>query len=406
MKKDPGGDECDYGEKDDGSCYTLAERDAKRDAERDKKAEEEKESEEMAEAAQKRAKDLHGFLTAVVPTVESDRPALTDDLLGAYNAAVKDGTGSQEKASVRVTTTKGADVESASHSQVSDTPSNPGNDILVVITNAKYISGSGFASAEGVVVKHTDAKGEGDREVKGSYRGAMGTFTCADASNDCTSQRTKDGIQLLSTTGWSFTPDTGQKYKVDDPYYAQFGWWLNEAAEDDAVRAGVWYSPGGFAAGTAFGDTNSNLTEAELTAATGSATYTGDAIGQAAFYDGTTDDENIGGAFTATATLTADFEDEMLKGEITGFKVGGVDTDWKVELMQGDIVARGVAYDAASDAKTKWTANGKTAEADGAWGAVFYDVPDNEHQPKGVAGGFRSGHGTEGEMVGAFGAER
>ena len=400
------GDECTYGKKDNGDCYTLAERDAKRDAERDKKAEEEKKAEEMSEAAQARAKALHGFLADTTNPVVSPTPmrgstfVTAGDLQDAYETAVEKGTGSKMKASVVVANTKGGDVESIDHRAVDDdgtAEAPPGNAILTNGDNAEHIQGSGFANTEGVTVKHTDVQGEGTRKVRGSYKGAMGEFECA-SGNDCTSQKTNKGIKL-GGAGWAFTPDTGQKYKLDDPRYAEFGWWLNEAASG-APKVGAWYGDGAASDGDAFAAVST-------TASTGSATYTGSAIGQAAFHDATTPAENIGGAFTADAKLTANFDggtDGMLKGDLTNFKVGGVDVGWSVELIEKSVGSGAVALGTGSH--TKWTVNENTAAASGNWTAAFYDLPDGEHQPKGVAGGFISHHGDEGRMVGAFGAER
>ena len=163
MKKDPGGDECDYGEKDDGSCYTLAERDAKRDAERDKKAEDEKKTEEMSEAAQARAKALHGLLTAVDSSNDYHvvarhgrsfaSPIGLGGLTALYDDAVKapGTTGAKNKASVSVMNTKGPDVESVHHAEVSDTATPPGDRDLKNPSNARHIIGSGFANDEGVM---------------------------------------------------------------------------------------------------------------------------------------------------------------------------------------------------------------------------------------------------------------
>ncbi len=187
----------------------------------------------------------------------------------------------------------------------------------------------------------------------------------------------------------------------DDPHYAEFGWWLNEDAASGAKAVGAWYGDGTSATGAAF----TGL--AKLGDASGSATYEGDAVGQVAFYHLLGEDANIGGAFTADAKLTADFDDNMLKGEITGFNVGGVDVpEWSVELMEHAIAGVGVADDLDPAPKTKWTLDGTAAAAAGDWSAAFYDIPDKQHQPKGVAGGFVSHYGSDGRMVGAFGAER
>ena len=297
--------------------------------------------------------------------------------------------GSEKKASVAVMDTKGPMVETG-------TPPVALSDINTAPA-AKYIAGSGFAA--GVELKtHKD----GD-EITGTYAGAPGKYTCG---TGCSSQVGNGGVIL--TGSWTFAADAREpKFMGDDPRYAEFGWWLDEEAP--GAKAGAWYGLGG--TGVAFADDNGGITNAQITAASGSATYEGHAIGQVAFYNLLGEEANIGGAFTADAKLTADFGANAgagsLKGDITGFSVGGVDVpEWSVELMEHAIAGVGVADDLDPAPKTKWTLDGTAAAAAGDWSAAFYDKPENEHQPKGVAGGFVSHYGSDGRMVGAFGAER
>ncbi|MXX91588.1 MAG: hypothetical protein F4213_02805 [Boseongicola sp. SB0677_bin_26] len=186
-----------------------------------------------------------------------------------------------------------------------------------------------------------------------------------------------------------------------DADYAEWGWWIDEGiADGDPAndKVGAWY--------LVMQTTGSEIDAAAVTAATGTASYTGQAVGKAAYYNSQSD-SNIGGAFTANATLTADFDDGngMLSGSITGFDIGGMNPNWSVELMKHAIGDTGIAVDTAT-AMTKWTIGGTADAAGGNWSAAFYQVPDGEHQPSGVAGGFEATYESDGRMVGAFGAER
>ena len=339
--------------------------------------------------ATKAAKALHEHLGIAAVEAMSSRPnnsgTTSSHLEAAFGKAddADDGMGSNMKAQVLVMSTKGGQIE---------TTTRPGAGGLVE-ANAKYISGSGFATGSELKT-HKDGA-----EVTGSYAGAPGKYTCSD--DDCTSQRGSGGVVLGGTGTWAFLADAREpKYKGDDPHYAEFGWWLDEGisgATDDKV--GAWYDIKRPSSGL--------LTTGNVTNASGSATYSGRAVGQAALYDPRADD-NVGGSFTASASLTADFDKNMLKGDITGFKVGGTDVNWSVKLVEKAITTSDIESAVASNpnAGTEWTIDGTSANASGDWSAAFYEKPENQHQPKGVAGGFVSHYGTDGRMVGAFGAER
>lgn len=343
-------------------------------------------AEKAAEAEKARlamAKKLRGILA--VTAVEAAATAPTGstpsaDVVAALGKAndADDGAGTENDAQVMVYDNKGPMIK------VTALPT--GESLTDISTlSMSHIMGADFATGSAEVKDHDDGS-----TVRGSYRGASGGYVC---TSDCTSQRTKDGI-MLGGTWASFDVDAGQKYDAADADYASYGWWLDEGiTTTDAAQAGAWYV---VTQGTP-------ITADQVTAASGTATYNGQAVGKAAYYHSLGGDSNIGGHFTADAELMADFDANMLSGSITGFNVGGMTPDWSVELMKRTIADTGVAAEADS---TKWTVDGTAGDAGGSWSAAFYGKPADEHQPSGVAGGFEASYESDGYMVGAFGAER
>ena len=212
------------------------------------------------------------------------------------------------------------------------------------------------------------------------------------------------GIELVvdgnGEENWIFDPDPGamqadpdKKQADPDEQYATFGWWLDER---DAVKVGTFSS----APGTV-----------DVGGVTGKATYNGIAVGKAAF-SAALGDNNIGGAFTADATLSATFGDDgasMLEGEITKFMIGDESPDWSVKLNEKTIATGAVEVVPGEDT-TVWSIDGTKSAPSGSWQATMYDQPGEvggvKGQPKGVTGGFNSAFGVDGHMVGAFGAEK
>ena len=392
----------------DGECKTAEDlREEGRDAEAA-----EREAAEAAEARQAAAKKIFGFLNAtpddsstlLVVAPVSARPDSLDttagDLMDAYDAA-KDADnmiGMEDKAQVAYMSTQGAGRQVDSVNTDDTRPVL--NATLILAANARHIMGSGFATGTNEVVEHTNLKGEGDRTVQGSYMGAMGAYTCPTAA-DCTSQRTDNGV-MLGGTGWTFTPNTGQKFTLPDASYAEFGWWLDENIAATAARVGAWYASG--VDGAALPN------KLSIVGATGSATYTGTAIGQAALYHRLGGDQNVGGAFTADAELMASFgATPMLGGTIDNFDVGGAQPDWVVKLNTTPLGTDSGALDpddTTPENTTVWTIDGTDGDAGGSWSAQLYDIPTGSHQPVGVAGGFQASYESDGHMVGAFGAEQ
>ncbi len=369
----------DNGIFEDGECKTKE--DLKKEGAEERDAEV---AEEAREAMAKKLRDLLA-VDAVMATSGEPTGTTSDHLGDALTAAgnADNGEGMKEKAHVMVYDNKGPMIKV-------DEP--PVSFATGGIARNRHIMGTGFATGAAEKKSHKDAS-----IVLGSYMGATGGYTCS--GSECTSQRTKDGIHLGGN--WTFTANLGQKYDADDARFAEWGWWIDEGIDDgdDANpndKVGAWYDV----------TEDSDTDDAAVTAASGKATYKGQAVGKAAFHHSLSD-SNVGGAFTADAELNADFDagNGKLSGSITGFDVGGVKPDWSVELVGHDIASTGVATD-VDTSRTKWTVDGTAGDAAGSWSAQFYDVPKDQHQPMGVAGGFEAQYESDGYMVGAFGAER
>ena len=264
-------------------------------------------------------------------------------------------------------------------------------------TNVKKISSPVFSSNDLKTHQATDTDGAIKFRARGTYNGAPGEYRCT--AVPCTSRAAVGGgIELGGT--WIFDPDAGAMVDDPDSKYATFGWWLNEE-RPDADKVGTFHVV-------------SDAGTIDLTSVTGTATYNGIAVGKAAL-NAARGDDNIGGAFTANASLTATFDgasNSMLEGEITKFMIGGESPNWTVKLNKATLAAGGIGADAG--ANTTWSIEGVDSNESGGWQAKMYDQGpvvggDNgseRPQPTGVTGGFNSQFGVDGHMVGAFGAEK
>ena len=130
----------------------------------------------------------------------------------------------------------------------------------------------------------------------------------------------------------------------------------------------------------------------------------------------TTDDSASGGHFTASATLTANFDastdpvtiDEdgvSIGGTITDFMTGAVSRpNWKVTLTTPDTTVVGPITGAA--ATTVW-ATGGAVDGEGTWSANFYGEDDDDH-PTAATGEFNAaiGGGDIARISGAFAATK
>ena len=373
----------------EGACYTDQELvDLGAEQEGMKRDDEADDAERMANAEK-----FHGLLSNAGAATAGQPVNLR---IGTYTTEIgnaEDGAYNQGTIQLMIGNTMGPATPAETHDGTNRNAAN-----AIVIAAPRHVSGSGFATGQNELKTHGVNEG-----VPGSFMGASGTYTCTVAA--CNSRRTANGIQLGSaTTGeWSFEPFDSAMYMIPDDDYARYGWWVDETAGLGTPRVGAWYSSDdadGSALALTGGVANSS----------GTASYTGTAIGVAAYHHSLGGDANAGGAFTAEAALSANFDTNMLSGSITNFDVGGHNPDWSVALGSSSIDPSNGAV-VAGTGTTTWTIGGTAGTArdntaDGGWSAQFYDIPASMHQPTGVAGGFRARYDSDGYMVGSFGAEQ
>lgn len=255
-------------------------------------------------------------------------------------------------------------------------------DFVVAETPATSIGGADFGT-ENAQKPHDDgSKVVGTLLVNG--KSVSGAYTCG---SGCFSQigAGDEGVKLTGT--WTFAPNAGQTVMDADTSYAYFGWWLREDGAADARTYTV----------TAF---HAGADAAAVTPApvlTGTAGYTGPAVGKYAMVD--RDGTHTGGHFTATANLTADFDDSNNKvtGTIEDF-VGM--SDWKVMLDSNP---------SGGSASAVWQIGEDKGTSTGSSFAHSFRELD-EGTPMTLTGTWKTQydpHGTVvGHMIGAFGATK
>ena len=288
------------------------------------------------------------------------------------------------------------------------------NDSLIVNTdNVEMVSGvAEFPSA----VNQVDVPFMADAEFSGMFNGATGTYTCVSM---CSLSTNMNGALVEVGGEWQFAPDDNEfLVPVEDSNYVHFGYWMHKSEENgdpiimvDAIAGGTAESP------------INTVQELE-----GRATYEGSATGvyvkRRVTPDGDVDNRR-GGQFTADAILTATFgggsvpanDHYSIAGSIDDFRDSrgrSVDSSWSVAL---EAALFGTQQSGALTGTNGNVFSGAT-EGDqglmGAWNGRFFGpvvvdnfaaMPGNQPTfPSGVAGTF-SGHFTNGDVLGAFGAE-
>ena len=247
--------------------------------------------------------------------------------------------------------------------------------------------------------------------VSGNYDGVTGTFTC---NVDVTCKGSKGDITLtdlvlLDAEGRSFAVDTAWSFKPGnvnsqvqadhDDAYLYFGVWSSIPDSISGETYDFRYVAGGGA------DSGTNL--GNFNALTGSATFSGGAVGKYVTQGQVGQQNATIGTFTATATLNADFGDGniagTLSGSITDFREGGSPlAGWRVTLgSPGDVgVVSTITNTAATTGSTVASIGG--LPVGGSWGASFYGSDnvvildaDRDKYPvvdlAGVAGWFDAG---------------
>ena len=272
-------------------------------------------------------------------------------------------------------------------------------------TDAPDIEGTGFATGNDPVDLAEDKTiPEGKPlTVPGKFAGVLGTYEC---TSDCYSQIGPKNKGVLLTGGnWTFAP-TNPKARVSVPAtdYSYFGWWLektdtNTDTDTDTFAVQVFHRGAGNQVGgvTPSGDL------------TGTADYAGPAVGQYALLrDGGT--SHVGGSFTATARLTAVFDDpDKVTGKINNFRGDPSNSsmsNWEVRL------------DSSDGTSAIWYVgdNKRTKDGEGTFAHAFRNAPkeDGSGTPTALTGTWQTQHvldlnGTEqttGHMIGAFGATK
>lgn len=241
------------------------------------------------------------------------------------------------------------------------------------------------------------------KSFSGSIDGVVGVFTCTTTGN-CAISADEDGV-LTSSETWTFAPNmpNTDTVKVPDAAYVYFGWWL-DAPEDNSATHDVDV----FA-----GSTSGHAANVDA-AMEGTATYTGPAAGQYATktFVGGVQTDAAHGDFTATASLTADFEDGSapgtIEGSVTGFNLDdGSSPSWSVKLGEADLGEDEAGFNSTAEVDFGGGLTDGTTPA-GAWQGSFYndtDPGDANSLPGTVAGTFQAVTSTA-SVVGAFGATK
>ena len=246
---------------------------------------------------------------------------------------------------------------------------------------------------------------QGGGRFEGSYAGTPGEYRCgAETARGCRFAENADGeLQLKGT--WQFVP-AGDAV-ITDKDYLIYGAWLDKPDS----QVGIGYSAGLSAGSELF-------TGANIAGLAGKAKYTGSAAG---FYAERHVDSQgaASGTFTATAELTADF-DNLKDGTTVGSSISGTITDfersddasidWEVKLDALDLTAvtdggfvvtppandpDGVVADADGDSGTT-SGHASGVQWAGEWGVQLAGNGGAEvtQHPTGVVGTFGAQHGT------------
>ena len=232
----------------------------------------------------------------------------------------------------------------------------------------------------------------------------MGTFTCTEPN--CSFALNGAGTGVTAISGYTFTGTrtavaaVAENMKMD---YLLFGLWLDE--DDQGMD-----TFGSFGGG---GDPFETNRVADLT---GTATYTGEAVGA---HHKTGEGVNW---FDADASLTADFVDDMISGRISDIRVNGGDALPNPIHLVNTGFAGGITFSGATVMGAQSGPGQETHDYNGTWSGGFFndqaeDATGDDAHPGSVAGTFGVTRGVttgEGEdaititesFVGAFGAHR
>ncbi len=340
--------------------------------------------------------------------------ALNVDLDTAVDAD-NDGTVDDDLTALAV----GADINSA-----------PDEMVRGLVMSDAFTAGSGASVVHTFARYQLDSDGTtpGNQSIQayttpGTYNGAMGTYRCGtnQSTADCTVTVDADGDITAMSAGWAFIPDAGATSDVPDADYMSYGFWLKRTTDDMGVLTYNEVETYAMSSLAATGD---------VSAVTGSASYSGDALGVYVrnVYDTEGNiDTATSGHFTADVALTAYFAQTVddattpvneggqippsllnsISGTISNFDLsGGEENEWAVNLMQAAITTN------------EGTASGMAqgGGADGSYNTTFYGPAAHDHDgdtntvevpiaPGSVIGEFNANF-SNGTVAGGFGAEK
>ena len=269
-------------------------------------------------------------------------------------------------------------------------------------SNAKRADGNSSRTTDGTDITVT---------FLGSVRGVDGTFSCTGERACDLPAAAADGA-LSSNADWRFTPnDPNATYDVqDDDGYVWFGWLqrqTNAAGQAEAYQ----FAP--VRGSTVDANTGTGA------ALKGTATYTGGAAGKYAIAS-QTENKHSSGSFTATATLSADFDhgatDDMVavSGEITDFETeDGTGSGWRVVLggaTASDAQATGATVASITGGTAQWSTGGAQTGT-GSWAVSAYGAVkgtgDDAGQPTVANGTFDAAISADVASIrGAYGVTR
>ena len=247
-------------------------------------------------------------------------------------------------------------------------------------------------------------------EVGGSLSGASGTYTCASPAPATSCRVTNQSNHFRFVGPWVFTPSASARVRVDDAEFMYFGWWARQANADESWDYRTFHGPTGTETG------GNRSTGDEMSQLTGSAEYVGPAVGYFSFYQPLTSQSEYG-EFSATATLRANFDNDMVDGTIDQFHQH---PDWTLTLKHGATTSTsGAATTGQATNGVSWQIDGEAVAAPdaGSWEAAFYsNLSSAERQrtsgqeedavPTGIAGTFEAKYHNVGAIIGAFGAHK
>jgi hypothetical protein len=264
-------------------------------------------------------------------------------------------------------------------------------------------------------------------EVMGTYDGADGTYKCT-GGTDCMVTVNDKGVVTDITSGWIFTPDSGEMVDVPDTNYLRYGFWLQKTDDADGTTYNAVETFADAVGHEVYPTDNTGIEKA-----VGSASYKGGAAGVYVHEVnpfGASDPESAtSGHFTADVTLNATFgggnvADNMqftIGGHISDFQLSGdEENSWRVKLELADFSGRPDGNDPGKSEPGDTYSSTFNDDAEGggntgSWNGTFYgaggltdatdDGEDDTNHPVAVAGEFNANF-SNGTVAGGFGANK